>query len=220
MRRILLSFVIGTAVFASTLGVGSVGAGCKGTAGAGGSDQTNPLVLDVVFEGGATDEAAVALLQATLVSDPTSAANFTAPINMMVVPAASAPTFSWKIGVAAADRPPSDVRFTLLEPPSIPQKLATRALGALLSGVPSAYAHGTPVSGPAYFLNFSTATNPKLLRVFTTNMTYTPDATVFAKLKAAATTIHAVITNAQFDQNRIAQAGGPWKGNEITFTIQ
>jgi hypothetical protein len=94
------------------------------------------------------------------------------------------------------------------------------ALGWLLAGVRPAYAHGTPYSGTAYFVVFSTTANPKLLRVFTPNTNYTPDATALGTLKGANDTIHAVITDAIFDQNRIATSGGPWKGTEITFTIK
>jgi len=217
MRRILFSLVIGSAVV-----VTGVGTSCKGSGGAGGTDQVNPLVADVVFEGGATDEAAVSLLQATLVNDPTSAANFTSPANMAVVSATSTPTFSWMTSSpsGANDAPAKNVRVVLTEPPTTAEALTRETLAVVFSGIRSAYAHGTPTSGPAYFLNFSTTANAKLLRVFTTNTSYTPDATAFGKLKGANDVIHAVITNASFDQNRIAQSGGPWKGTEITFTVK
>jgi hypothetical protein len=229
MRRSILAVIVGCTLFGTSLGVSC---GDSGGAGGAGGDEGNPAYADVVFEGGATDEALDALVAATVVSDPASAANFTAPANMAVLPAATVPTFSWKIGAVAMSTPPADgPRFAksgaamspatgwLTMPPSAIDALASRGLAKLLDGVPAAYAHGTPTSGPAFFVLFTTASNDKLLRVFTSSTTYTPSADAFAKLTGAGTTIHAVITNAEFDQNRIAQDGGPWKGSEITFTV-
>ena len=56
--------------------------------------------------------------------------------------------------------------------------------------------------------------------MFPTATIYTPDADALGKLKGAGEPIHAVITNAQFDQNRIAQDGGPYSGTAITFTVE
>ncbi len=89
----------------------------------------------------------------------------------------------------------------------------------LLSGVPAAYAHGTPMSGPGYLLVFSTSKDPKLLRVFTTGTEYTPNEAAWKKITTTGELVHVVITNAEFDQNRIAQDGGPYRGTEISFTF-
>jgi hypothetical protein len=233
MRRSILACAFGGSVFAASLGMscGDSGAGGEG------GDEGNPAYEDVVFEGGATDEALDALVMASLVDDPSSAANFTAPTDGVVVPATSAPTFTWKLGPVASATPAlSGSRYA--RDHSAPfdangaspfehsrgaplwlEHVASRGIGMLLAGVPPAYAHGTPTSGPAYFLLFTTSTNDKLLRVFTSSTSYTPDDSAFGKLKGAGGTITAVITNAQFDQNRIAQDGGPWKGTAITFTV-
>lgn len=238
MRKWILACALGGSVFAASLGMSCSDSGTGGE----GGDEGNPAYADVVYEGGATDEALDALATATLVTDPASAANFTAPTDGMVVPAASPPTFTWKTGPVSSLTPPSNgVRFAFDDASSEVRDAspfvraesasaargqtrsidaaASRALGVLLGNVPTAYAHGTPTSGPAYFVVFSTSTNDKLLRVFTSNTSYTPDATAFGKLTAAGSAITAVITNAQFDQNRIAQDGGPWKGTAITFTV-
>jgi len=223
MRRWLLPLVLGSSFF-----LGSWGAGCKsggGTGGAGG-DQGIPALADVVYEGGTTDEALQALLDAMPTSPPQLVANFTAPTNGAVVPSSPAPQFTWAVGAKATfDSPrhfidPMNVdtapRFAKSTSPGVVGVI----LSGLLSGVPEAYAHGTPTSGPAYYVLFTTSKNDKLLRVFTPNLTYTPDATALAKLKGAGEAIHAIVTYAEFDQNRIAQDGGPYKGSEIVFTLQ
>ena len=88
-----------------------------------------------------------------------------------------------------------------------------------LSNVPSAYAHGEPVNGPAYFLVLSTASDPKLVRVFTLASEYTPDATTWAKIAGAGAPITATILSAQFEENRVLQDGGPWESAPITFSV-
>jgi hypothetical protein len=217
MRRYVLSSIVAVVAFGVSLGFGC---GDSGTDGEGGE---NPALADVVYEGGATDEALEALLDASIVTTAATPANFTAPLNMAVVPASPAPTFTWTVATTAA-RAPSD-RTTppgrLFDAPrSSPEGVVERSLARWLSNVPVAYAHGTPTSGPGFLVVFSTASNDKLVRVFTTNTSYTPSADALAKLTGAGTTIHAVITSAEFDQNRIAQDGGPWKGAEITFTTK
>jgi hypothetical protein len=241
MRRLVLGCLIGGAAFAASLGISC------GDSGGGGEGGGLPQYADVIFEGGATDEALDALIQATVVSDPASAANFTSPTDGMDISSSAAPTFSWKIGpIASADPPATGRRFasasaparpfgfdatfhaevapaqSLLSAPRAPdatEGTVARMVERFLSGVPAAYAHGTPTSGPAFFVLFKTSTNDKLLRVFTTAMSYTPDTTSFNKLIAAGTAITVQITNASFDQNRIAQSGGPWKGVPITINV-
>lgn len=86
--------------------------------------------------------------------------------------------------------------------------------------IPVAHAHGTPISGRAYFLVISSEDNPKLLRVFTTKTEFTPDENLWTTLKSGKGELSAIITNAVFDENRIAQGGGPFEGVKIHFKIQ
>jgi hypothetical protein len=74
-------------------------------------------------------------------------------------------------------------------------------------------------SDSVFFLVFATTKNPKLLRVFTTQSSYAPDGAALAKLQGAGETIHAVVTHAELDDDRIAAGGGPFGGVEITFTL-
>jgi hypothetical protein len=215
MRRFALGVAAGAIAFGASLGWG-----CNDS----GSDSPDPSIADVLYEGGATDEALTAMLEVPLVDDPTQAAAFTWPSDGAVVPSSPAPTFCWLWSGAAISAPPLvPVDPTVIAKPKPPRsKLASLTdsfLHGWLDGVPKAYAHGTPLSGAAFFLVFSTDSNPKLLRVFTTSHDYTPDAVALKKLTDVGGPIHAVVTTADFDQNRIAQAGGPFKGVPITFTM-
>ncbi len=228
MRRAILGVLFGGAVF-----LAGSGAGCKGSSGTGGAggDQGDPTLADVVFEGGATDEALGALIAATpATTPPTLVANFTSPTNNAMVASSPAPRFTWARGAMATDARPVELPAPLFEREVGPRagagrrgpfEGAARSIAeALLAGIPEAHAHGTPMSGTGYFVLFTTTKNDKLLRVFTSATEYTPDAASLAKLQGAGEAIHAVVTNADFDQNRIAQDGGPYKGAEIVFTLQ
>lgn len=226
MRRAILAFLVGGAAF-----VGAWGTGCKGGSGTGGAggDQGDPALADVVFVGEASDEALGAMLAATAATTPPNlVANFTAPTNNAMVAASPAPKFTWLRGAPATDaRPMRDFSAPseILDPAGTHRRgFVDGAAGSLakwlLSGVPEAHAHGVPMSGTGYFLLFTTTKNDKLLRVFTQATDYTPDAASLAKLTGAGEAIHAVILTADFDQNRIAQDGGPYKGSEIVFTIK
>lgn len=211
--------VVGLA--ASAMFLGSLGSSaCDGSGGEGGSAD----ISDVVYAGGATDEALESLLAATPATDASEAATFTAPANGATLASDPAPTFTWKVGATPSNAAPAPAPHAFLEPSfsnrSISDRAASSLAELLLGGVRSAWAHGTPTSGSAYFVVFSTSKTPKLLRVFTTETFYIPAATELAKLKSAGEAIHAIVTHAEFDQNRIATDGGPFTGTEITFTLQ
>jgi hypothetical protein len=151
----------------------------------------------VVYEGLATDEALVILLALEARSEPAENAVVDYPADQMALPAATPATFAWHIGEMAGVWP------------SLESMLGPRA----------AYAHGAPVNGRGYFLVFSTPSSPKLLRVFTTDLTYTPDAAAWASLVGANLPISLTITNAIFEDNRVAQDGGPYVGSSVSFSI-
>ncbi len=241
-------FVAGTLVGAAVFGA-SLGAACTGGGAGAGGDTPNPALTDVVYEGAATDEALGALLEAKLSNDPTRAANFSWQSTGDSLPLSPIAIFCWHLGTATASLASSPARTRLSStstatspaPPflALPSTLDDRGAAwhapsfskgpwdrvttslahALLDGVPSAYAHGTPLSGPGYFLVFSTSKDPKLLRVFTTATEYTPNAAAWQKITSTGDLVHVVITNADFDQNRIAPSGGPYQGAEISFVF-
>lgn len=177
---------------------------------------------DVVYEGGATDEALEDLLAGSAVSDPAETASFAQPTADAVLPAAAPATFSWAIPAGGSffelPRPGADP--TGARAPGAIERAATAALGVLLSGIPEAHAHGDPVNGRAYFVVFATSADPKLLRVFTTQTTYTPDDAAWTQLKSAGAPITATLTSAVFESNRVGADGGPFSGGSVTFTIE
>jgi hypothetical protein len=212
------------------------------------SDAPDPALADVVYQGEATDEALGAMLAATVKDDPTRAANFSWQSNGDQLPLSPIPLFCWHIGTTTArvdpgvdhheraldgspkigstvEAPAFDAAFPRLAPPS--DGGARSSLGAaarglaelLLSGVPTARAHGTPMSGPGFLLVFRTDKHPKLLRVFTSGTEYTPNDAAWKILTTTGELVHVDIENAEFDQNRIAQDGGPYTGSEISFTF-
>ncbi len=198
---------------------GSLFVGC----GDSGTDAPADELADVIYEGGATDEALEALLAGTVKNDPAQAAVFTWPSDGDILEPDLFPAFCWQVGTTARGDAASDRRVGALEPalaPSPWERAARTVIEPLFSGVRPAYAHGDPINGPAYLLVFSTDSDPKLLRVFTTLVDYTPDAASWDKLKAAGVPITARVTWAEFETNRVATDGGPFEGTPITFTIR
>lgn len=159
---------------------------------------TDTDISDVLYEGGATDEALEALVAA--------------PVKTGMAPAITAPTAGQAIPKAAP------FAFTWTEPK---QALLRRMLDqgiSLFEG--TAYAHGDPINGNGYLLTFSTAKDAKLVRVFTANKTYTPSADAWNKLVAAKTTINVRVRAATFEDNRVIATGGPFDSQSVAFTVQ
>lgn len=172
----------------------------------------------VVYQGGATDEALDALTAAQTKSDPSKALAFEEPTADQVVDSESPFTFVWAEAGASASISPKEFlpkRRDLSEPG--PDALE-RALGVVLAGTPAAYAHGDPISGPAYYLVFSSASEDELVRVFTTATDYSPSANEWAKLEGVEGNVTVRLTWAQFESNRVTE--GPWEGAPVTFTIK
>lgn len=184
---------------------GIVLTGCESTTEPAIPTSSLPDIEGVVYEGLATDEALVILLGFEAQSVPEQNVVLDNPASQMSLPAASPATFAWHVGEMANAWPPP-----LQEWP---------ATFAAMLGPRVAHAHGAPVNGRGYFLVFSTPSSPKLLRVFTTDLTYTPDTTAWATLVSAGGPISLTVTNAIFEDNRIAQGGGPFAGSAMSFSI-
>ncbi|MEZ4295843.1 MAG: hypothetical protein R3B70_12775 [Polyangiaceae bacterium] len=75
------------------------------------------------------------------------------------------------------------------------------------------------MNGTATFLVFSTKTDPKLVRVFTTDTTFTPGQATWDTLAGAGEEITLSLVAADFDNNRIADGGDPVQGTQFTFSI-
>ena len=70
-----------------------------------------------------------------------------------------------------------------------------------------------------YWLVFSSPTHQPLLRVFTTESSYTPDAQAWQKLVTAGEPISLSLTTATFDGALPTPEGGPYRGQLLTFTL-
>jgi hypothetical protein len=160
--------------------------------------QTTPDTEGVIYAGAATDEALEALLLAAPQNNAAQSVAVDAPLEGAVMPKDVPPTITWHVG--------GGMGATL------------REIGEWL-GPRKAFAHGAPVNGRAYFLVFASKANPKAVRVFTTNLEYTFDAATWAKLALESGPITLTITNAIFEENRVAQDGGPFPGQASTFSI-
>jgi hypothetical protein len=182
-------------------------------------------LADVLYEGAATDEALVALDSALdqkpAAQDPARAPVLDMPTAAML-PKSPVPIFTWHAGMAT-HLSPQDMPLRHQAPSLLPMPESAptfrSALGELFGPIKAAHAHGDPLVGPATFLVFSTATNPKLVRVFTSLTSYTPEQSVWDKLVAANAEITLSLIGAEFDSNRIADSGGPFQGTKFVFTI-
>jgi hypothetical protein len=223
--RTLVASVAGT----TALGV-AMFSGCSDDSGTGGGPADENA--DVIYVNGMTDEALEALQAGELKTDVEKTAAFTWPEPGAVLAAAEPFEFCWHIGpVAANERRQSPNRMGSLPAPVdllLPARteeleqsggLAHGLLKSLLSGVPSAHAHGTPVDGPGYFLTISSDSEPKLVRVFTNILDYTIEAEDWDRMKAVGGEMTAKVIWADFETNRVLNDGGPWDGTSVTFTI-
>ncbi|MCK6587561.1 MAG: hypothetical protein HUU21_00245 [Polyangiaceae bacterium] len=188
---------------------------------------------DVLLQGTVTDEALVAFAGALDQGPPdvvpSRAPTLDSPAEGAVIPKASATTFNWHFGMTASAPKGANPGFSEkaawwnpLSPPvqaARPIRLLQKPLRELFGPVRSAYAHGDPFTGVATFLVFSTDSDPRLLRVFTSETSYAPDTTAWGKLAAAGKPITLTLSAADFESNRIVQEGGPFAGSSITFTI-
>lgn len=180
---------------------------------------------DVVYDGAVTDESLVALASALDQGEP--GGGLDAP--MVTEPSAgelprdTIPTFRWVHGASPGARAPAEPR--LRGAPELVPDLRDRApawiapLRELLGPERAASAHGTPYTGYATFLTFATASDAKLVRVFTSASEYTPAQEAWDKLAGAGAPITLTLIGAEFAENRIAEAGGPYKGPAFTFTV-
>lgn len=178
-----------------------------------GSDETQqpPEGVDitgVIYEAGANDEALEALLGATPINDAAKGAALSEPAEGAELPSTAAPTFQWSVGSAGA----------ALSPSAGPRR--SSFMSELVGPERAAAAHGPPVNGKAYLLVFSTPADDKLVRVFTTDLSYTPDAAAWDKMKAAGAPITATVLTGTFDNNLLASDGGPFAGPKTSFTVK
>jgi hypothetical protein len=161
-------------------------------------------IADVIYRPGATDEGILTLLNADLVSEPSSEPVVTAPAEAAHL--TSLTTFEYRSGATAFRRGPR-------------RRARAWSLADCFVLERSAFAHGAPMNGDAFFVAFSSSRTPKLLRVFTQDKSYVPTDDEWQRLSGAGETIMLTVTRAIFEQGRITSDGGPFVGKPLRFTI-
>lgn len=191
---------------------------------------------DVIYEGETTDEALIALGSALDQAAPIDDAAHNPVLDAPAageLPKSPIATFTWHTGSGATLTPAPGTRRNrlasidfapgndLFQSHAEASRKASwpAALSQLLGPPRAASAHGDPVNGPAFFLVFASKSDPKLVRVFTALTTYTPSQEAWDKLVAAGSELTLSITGAEFDNNRLADGGGPFQGPTTKFTI-
>jgi len=109
------------------------------------------------------------------------------------------------------DSPPSDTILPANPPPRFAWHLPAAA--------PPASVEAGALSGAGYYLVFSDDDTSQLFRVFTTETSYTPDASAWATISAAGTWTALTVDVATFADDRIAPDGGPFVGTPILFCV-
>lgn len=203
----------------------------------GGDDAIDPALADVIFEGSATHPALADLLAVLPTPDLARAPQITHPPTNSVLEAKSITTFEWDpTGPTAALDSPRAPLAPQLEPalspatalaPALLPTLAPPAPPAALTWLRdlvgperSAHAAHAPMLGPGYFLLFSTPEKPRILRVFTTHTSYTPDETAWAQLRTAGAWTKLEVVSAGFARDGLLTGTGPFEGDPIEFCIE
>ncbi len=186
-------------------------------------DTTTPDIVDedptadVIYDGGANDEALDVLLAATLVDDVDQAAHVIAPTMEAPLSRTEAPEFSWQVGAPTAKATPNG------SPPDRATDKRQRSLSsppAMASWlISSAHAHGAPVNGRAYLLVIEDERGDVVYRVFTTNLKHLVPSAIWADITAGSETMTVSILHAVFTNDAIADNGGPWLGPSVRYTL-
>ncbi len=195
------------------------GAGGSGASHGEGGEHAEGGGDSVVYEGGTNDEALVELKALPPIDDPAQTASFTAPVEGAVLAAATPVAFSWTLPQQGAyASPPRLLDATPSVGPA--ERAVTWALGEVFAWVPEAHAHGEPLNGRGYQLVFAGSDGDVVLEVFTALTSYSPTQEAWGKLSSGPAPLEARLVSAAFENNRVAQDGGPFAGGAITFTIE
>jgi hypothetical protein len=172
-------------------------------------DTVRPEHRDVVFQGATTDDALAALLatEPTVADDaypyfatPPDGTKLSEPVR-----------FSWKLSEPEARRAPAQAS---------PWSTALRPLLELVGPVRSAHAATPKLDGRAFLAVFSTDSDEALLRVFTTELEYTPDTQAWARLTSTPETITGWLLTGEFAGDALVEGGGPFSGGWIQLTVE
>lgn len=161
-------------------------------------------IADVIYRPGTTDEGILTLLNARPVNEPAAEPVVTAPAESTHLTAPT--TFEYRAGATALRR----ARGRRGHAWSFSDSFTLER---------SAFAHGAPMNGQAFFLVFSSSRAPKLLRVFTQDASYVPTDDEWQRLASAGETLTLTLTRAIFEQGRLTSDGGPFVGKPLHFSV-
>jgi hypothetical protein len=78
---------------------------------------------------------------------------------------------------------------------------------------------GSGFSGVVYLLVFSTPSDAKLVRLVTTNTSFTPSAAAWQKLTSATEPVTLKLVSATFENDALTAEGGPHQGQALNLTF-
>lgn len=221
MRR-GITFTVLAALASAAL---SFGAACGSSAPAqsGEEEPTDPALADVIYQGGASQKPLKALLAKTPQDNPLKGAEIDYPPDQVEIPPTPIPTFLWHPRGATAVRERIELLPPALVPPAPRERTAFAGfvgpLRELLGPERAAHAAEAPMEGSGYFLVFSTDTEPKVLRIFTSKTSYTPDAKTWDMLSSLGVWTTLTILTASFTKDQLSPTGGPFTGPPVAFCI-
>lgn len=177
-----------------------------------------PDISNVIYVGGATDEALERFLDGTPKSDPRQAVLIDSPDLDAPVSKDGPATFQFHLASEAKRRPGSHST-----PAGASRSTWQRGWHEVLQFLTPervAHAHGAPYNGIAYYLVFTGADSKPVLQVFTPQTAFTPEAVDWQHLTEAPQPLSLRISSAFFDENSIPADGGPFIGGTFTFRIE
>lgn len=192
-------------VWQGLLGLAVVG----GLAGCGHDGAVPKSLADVVFVMDGGDEALAAMLDQTPEPDPLEG-----PVWLTPQPAAVLPADPTALQWQAASLVQHFRRLESVPRPQWTGRAAADWLGDAL--LPSAWAHGAPVTGRATLVEIRDANGRSVLRVFTKGQSYIPTPAQWQRLRGAGQLTGQLLA-ARFANNRVVD--GPWLGEPVAFEV-
>lgn len=174
-----------------------------GLSACGDDDHEGAAPEGVVYEGGSTDEAWIAIDEAPLVTNDDQAPRLTAPTALDRA-ATTPPAFEWSAGALASLSPRTPAR---------PSAHASRAPLWSLFLPATARAHLPPVTGDQYRLVLSLGSGEPI-RVLTGETTWTPNENAWSRIVAAEGSVTVELVGAYLMSGRVTE--GPYASSSPT----
>ena len=177
-----------------------------------------PDISDVIYVGEVTDEALARLLAVPAKNDARHALVISSPDLSAPLPKESPATWQFQLA-SQTKREPGPSAWPVRNRSSKWQR-SFHELLQLLGPERVAHAHGAAYNGDAYYLVISDADSKPRLQVFTSAMSFTPEAVDWQNLVQAPQPLTLTITSATFETNDVPADGGPFVGGAFSFRIE